>query len=242
MGRVRRVREEQRRQQVEEEGKDVCVCTCMRVFVYACVCVCMCVCMRVCMCVCACVRVCMALFKARTKEEQGQETLECRTVCIGTKDEAGDRQRKTRTRSSLMPRTQSLLEGVEFGDAGREPVLLFSERTLLYRLKHDVRFEALLLELQLDNGSWRLLGSKFLFALFQLLLVLSLPGFGSLELAVNLLLLLDSGCHLALLCRNLGLVVVHSRRARPDACPARSVCFFIIGSCTQEGKRVRGSE
>ena len=203
---------------------------------------CVCVYMHACVCVCSCARVCMALYKARTKEEQGQETLECSTVCIGTKDEAGDRQRKTRTRSSLTPRTQSLLEGVEFGDAGREHVLLFPGRTLLYRLKHDVHFKALLLALQLDNGSRRPLGSEFLFALFQLLLVLSLPGFGSLELAVNLLLLLDSGCHLALLCRNLGLVVVHSRRARPDACPARSVCFFIIGSCTQEGKRVRGSE
>ena len=93
------------------------------------------------------VRVCMALFKARTKEEQGQETLECSKVCIGTKDEAGDRQRKTRTRSSLTPHTQLLLEGVEFGDAGREHVLLFPGRTLLYRLKHDVRFEALLLDL-----------------------------------------------------------------------------------------------
>ena len=57
-------------------------------------------------------------------------------------------------------------------------------------------------------------------ACFQLLLVLRLLGSSSLELAVNLALLLDSGRQLVLLCRNLGLIVVQSRRVCPNALPA----------------------
>ena len=142
-----------------------------------------------------------------------------------------------------MPRTCLPLKprnvGAKLLDATHEWTPFFQILSPLFAFNGDTRFEPLLLAPQVGNVDTRMLRSERCLALFQLLLVLLFIGVSSLEFAVNLFSLLDSGRQLALLGRNLGSNVVHSRRALLDALLAGLACFRTGADAIAQSKSAK---